>query len=129
MSEAVRVAIVTAVVGPAVMLILGAWLNRKINHLSAATQEVRSDTKQTLNQVQNSHTTNLREEGDERHGELVALVTTVLNVQKTQAEVQKAQAADIGGIRSELRDLRKDDAGQRDRLLDLERTQPHPHKE
>lgn len=119
MAEALGVAIVTAVVGPAVLLVLGALLNRKINHLSAATQAVKSDTKQTLNQVQNSHTTNLREEGDERHGELVALVTTVLNV-------QKAQAADIGGIRSELRDLRKDDAGQRDRLLDLEKTQPRP---
>ena len=106
-SEAVGVSIVTAIVGPAFMAILAAILSRKIKH-------IRSDTAQTLDQVKNSHTTNLREEGDERHDELVALVSAVITA-------QTAQGYDIGGIRSELRTLRDDDGEQRKRILDLEK--------
>ena len=89
------------------MAIVAAVLSRKIKH-------IRSDTAQTLDQVKNSHTTNLREEGDERHDELVALVSAVINTQATQGY-------DIGGIRSELRTLRDDDSEQRKRILDLEK--------
>ena len=107
-SEAVGVSIVTAIIGPAFMAILAAILNRKIKH-------IRSDTAQTLNQVQNDHPANMREEGDERHDEIVALVSAVLTT-------QTAQGHDIGGIRSELRTLRRDDGEQRGRILDLEKT-------
>ena len=89
------------------MAIVAAVLSRKIKH-------IRSDTAQTLDQVKNSHTTNLREEGDERHDELVALVSAVINT-------QAAQGHDISGIRSELRTLRDDDSEQRKRILDLEK--------
>jgi len=107
MSDTVVVSIITVVIGPAFMAILAAILSRKIKH-------IRSDTAQTLDQVKNSHTTNLREEGDERHNELVALVSAVINTQATQGY-------DIGGIRSELRTLRDDDGEQRKRILDLEK--------
>ncbi|SDT22730.1 hypothetical protein [Microterricola viridarii] len=57
------------------------------------------------------------EEGDDRHEELTTLVRQVITTQATQG-------LDIGGIRSELRALRKDDSDQRDRLFELERTRP-----
>ena len=105
-SDAVGVATVTAIIGPAFMAILAAILNRKIKN-------IRSDTAQTLDQVKNSHTTNMREEGDDRHDELVALVRDVIGTQTTQT-------AEIGGIRSELRALRSDDSKQREMIRDLE---------
>jgi len=90
------------------MAILAAILSRKIKH-------IRSDTAQTLNQVKNDHPINMREEGDDRHSELVALMGAMLTT-------QTAQGQDIGGIRSELRTLRRDDGEQRGRILDLEKT-------
>ena len=107
MSDTVVVSMITVVIGPAFMAILAAILNRKIKN-------IRSDTAQTLDQVKNSHTTNLREEGDDRHSEIVALVSAVINT-------QAAQGHDISGIRSELRTLRDDDSEQRKRILDLEK--------
>lgn len=119
------VALITAVVGPAAIAILGAKLNRKVNHL-------RADAKATREQVENTHETNLRDDNDDKHAELVALVNAVI-------DTQKSQGVEIGGIRSELRAVRKDVSDlrgelgiERQRIRELEDTRPHtqprPHR-
>lgn len=61
---------------------------------------MKAGTRATRQQVENDYDTNLREEGDERYEELLALEKSVITK-------QRSQVADIGGIRSELRELRK----------------------
>lgn len=100
--------IFTALSGTAVLI--GQRTSRRV-------KTIEKDAAETRYQVKNSHTTNLREEGDDRHEELTTLVRQVISTQATQG-------LDIGGIRSELRALRKDDTDQRDRLFELERTRP-----
>lgn len=109
MSEGVLIALIAA--GPGmVTAALGALSLVKV-------RRIRQDTAATRDQVENNHDTNLREEADERHEEnaglLRQLVTTVNGVVR-----------DLGGIRAEIRALRDDDADQRERLHDLEVTQP-----
>lgn len=83
--------------------------------IAAGMLGVRSRVKRVQAQVENDHTTNMREEADERHQEnsralrwLVATVQTVVR--------------DIGGIRQDLRDLRAEVRHERDRIDDLEDT-------
>ena len=111
-------ALITFLIGPAVIAILGARLTRKVNHLSA-------DTKATRHQVENSHSTNLRDDQDDKHAELVELVKAVIGA-------QKSQGAEIGGVREELRGVRRDVSDlrgelgvERERIRDLEDTRPH----
>lgn len=83
--------------------------------IAAGVLGVRSRVKRVQAQVENDHTTNMREEADERHQEnsralrwLVATVQTVVR--------------DIGGLRQDLRDLRGEVRHERDRIDDLEDT-------
>lgn len=111
----VIVALVSFVVSPAISIVLTARMNGRVKSLKA-------DSKATRHQVENNHDTNMREENDERHDETVTLLKNVIATQKLQGN-------DIGGIREELRALRTDDHDQRDRIHELEKTQPRPKKE
>lgn len=129
---------VTAVLG------LMAWVLRRLKHIQV-------DTQKTVAHVANEHTDdegnpiNLRDDLDGKQDETRDLLTEALDklaqiqrVQVEQAEVQRGQARDIGGIRAELRTLHENDAEQvrqanrdreqaqkdRDHLAELERTIP-----
>lgn len=93
MSDPVVVALITSA-NAIVTLILGAKLSGRVKRVQA--------------QVENDHSTNLREEQDERHAELISN--------------QKHAARDIGGIREEIRGMRKDIRRERERIDDLEDT-------
>lgn len=113
--------IITAIVGPSTLAILGVLLNRKVNKISAATNA-------TLHQVKNSHEVNLRDDQDDKHAELVGLVTSVRDQVKTQGR-------DIGGLRGDMRELRRDQSqlreefsAERERIRDLEDTRPQSQR-
>lgn len=61
-------------------------------------------------QVTNHHDTNLREESDDRHDELMAALSEV--------------KGDVRGLRRDVGRLWDSDNKQNDRIIDLERTQP-----
>lgn len=70
MSEVLGVSLINGLFA-VLLLILGARLNRRV-------KRVATDSAATLYQVKNSHTTNLREEADERHEENTLLLREVL---------------------------------------------------
>ncbi|MGN6589511.1 MAG: hypothetical protein ACTHKE_04390 [Sphingomicrobium sp.] len=61
MTDTILAAVITAVIGPLILLYLEK--NRR------DTNRIRRDAEQAREQVKNSHSTNLREELDERHKE------------------------------------------------------------
>jgi len=129
MSEAVAVAIVSAIASVMVagFTFLGVLVSRSNGHAkraaaiatSAATNasSAARDASAARAQVENDHTTNLREEQDERHGENTSKLDAVLSA---LGEVR----ADIGGIRSDVRQLYRQDARTADRITDIEQTIP-----
>lgn len=63
-------------------------------------------------EVQNSHKTNLRDDLDEKHDDLLAQLGTVIASQATIIATQEDHGRDIGGLRGELRQLREVDTQQ-----------------
>ena len=103
------IALIT-VVGSLIVSIIGLVATRNNGRRILAIQE---DTRASRAQVENSHTTNLRVEQDDRHGEIIARFDK--------------QDRRIGGIESDIRGLRKDigrldDKGEKldERIHDLE---------
>lgn len=72
----------------------------------------RQHSKAARTQVENSHTSNLREESDDRHAEIMGAIQ----------EVKTDQA----GMKSDIRGIRRDIGRHSDQLRDLEKTQPRP---
>lgn len=111
---AIVVSIVTAI-----GIIMVALLNRTRQHakLAATNSAVVKD------EVKNDHTTNMRDESDERHGEIIATLRELSATQQQMLETQKVHGREIGnlhksvgGIRDELRGMREDDRQQREEL-------------
>lgn len=75
----------------------------------------RKRVKRVQAQVENDHTTNMREEADERHQENSTLLRWVVGTMKTVVR-------DIGGLRQDIRDLRSEVRHERDRIDELEDT-------
>lgn len=71
-----------------------------------------AQVKNVQKQVQNGHGKPMRDEQDERHGEVMTILT---DLRTEQVEQRK----DIGGIRSELRDIRTEQRVQAGRIHDL----------
>jgi len=111
MTETTQVALITFVVGPAVLALVSWLLTRKkldrIDRNSAITRD----------QVANDHPTNLREEQDTRHDENQSILARIV---ATQAGQGKA----IGGIRDTLRILAEADLLTVRRVDHLEDTIP-----
>jgi hypothetical protein len=98
--------VLVAIVGGLALVVNGLVANRGRQHAKAARK-----------QVENSHSTNLREEGDERHEENKQLLHDVLER--------------VAGVKSDIRGLRKDvgrlydaDRTHEERIHELERTKP-----
>lgn len=91
--------------------------------LSARTRrdvkQVATDAREVKEQVKNSHTTNFREEADERHAENARKLDTVL-AQNTQIiATQEQHTRDIGFLQRSQRGMRKDIS----RLMDADQEQ------
>lgn len=95
MSESVLVALIggCALVLTAPTSLLAIILNRKVNAIR--------------HQVTNHHTVNLREDLDAKHDDNKDLLQTI--------------ARDVGGMKSDLRLIRRTQASQGDRILTLEK--------
>lgn len=114
----------------ALLSILTALVARSSAHAKSAAR----DSKAARDQVQNSHTTNLRVEQDERHDEIVHLVQLVSkgveNLEQIQLEHGKridmihndssGIKKDVGRISSATNDLREQHVMLRERLHALE---------
>lgn len=96
MSDTVLVSLITSVLGPIMIAIVGALLSKRVSKIETATTKIN-------NQVSNAHGTNLRDDLDHISG--------------TLAEVQRVQAEHS----QQLGELRQDDRTQRDQDRDLER--------
>lgn len=83
--------------------------------IGAGVLSTRRRIKRVQAQVENDHTTNMREESDERHAENSRALKWLVGTVKTLVR-------DVGGIRQDLRDLRGDLTHERDRIDDLEDT-------
>lgn len=101
MSDPVSVAVIAALQS-VVLLIVGALLNGKI-------KRVGKDAKAARVQVENGHTTNLREEGDERHEQNAGKLDTILE--------------EIHLLRGSVRRLWRRSDEHTDQINDLEQTQ------
>lgn len=92
MSDAVLIACITGV--QAITLAVLGILAKRVGSVRRTTRAVLEDTAATREQVVNHHTTNLRVENDSRHAETAGWFR----------ELRR----DIGGIREELRGVRRD---------------------
>lgn len=111
---AVAIAIITVIGG-----IMVALLNRTRQHA----KEAAANSVVVKNEVKNDHTTNLRDESDERHSEIIATLRELSATQQQMLETQKVHGREIGNlhksvgsIRDDLRGMREDDRQQREEL-------------
>lgn len=103
------------VVFTALLGFIGVMANRTRQHARAARV-----------QVENSHTTNLREEQDVRHIESMSAIAEMRRHVDSRFD---AQGADIRGLRKDVGRLADSDHELEERVRDLERTQPDRPKE
>lgn len=107
MSEDVLIACIAA--APGVIAAVTSWRgSRRTKELAVTTENVRATTERVRHQVENSHTTNLREEQDARHTEIVGAISRV--------------EKDIGGLRADVRSLHTSDQQLDQRMQRVEST-------
>lgn len=119
MTEGVIVAIVTTtgVISTGLLSLVAIMLNKTREHARSAAKTSASaatDSAITKEQVQNSHTTNLREESDTRHA---ALILALESIQGKQAE----QARSIDDVKVSQRGLQRDIGRLADADLEISR--------
>ncbi|QMU97857.1 hypothetical protein FVO59_12045 [Microbacterium esteraromaticum] len=129
MSEGVLITIITA--GQAIVLaLLGIVATRlgkvrttvgavqtDVARVKADASAARTNSAAARVQVENDHSTNMREENDERHRETKRWIDDLRATFTGEIRVlRKEVGADIGGIRQELRDDRR---ANRDAISDL----------
>lgn len=83
--------------------------------IAAGVLSTRRRVKRVQAQVENDHTTNMREEQDARHKENSTALHWLVGTVKTLVR-------DLGGIRQDIRDLRAEVRHERDRIDDIEDT-------
>jgi len=111
----------------AVGVVLVAIINRARQHSKNAREHAKvaaDNSRLIVDEVKNSHTTNLREESDERHGELIEKLERVIAVQAEQGEAIHELRRDVGGLRGDVREVRTNLEHERSRIRDLEDTRP-----
>lgn len=105
---AVIVAFFTVVVGPALTVALTARLGRRV-------KSVKQSADATLYEMKNAHPKNFREEGDERHDEILAELGTL-------TRHVELIGADVGALKTDHSFLANLITAQAARLGKLERT-------
>ena len=118
-----------------VTIILSARTRRDVKQVKADARSASRDASEVKEQVKNSHSTNLREEQDTRHTELVSELKAIRGTQSLHgrqiAEVQRKQRGmqrDIGRLADADQEQTRSDHRLGERITELERTQPgHAH--
>jgi chromosome segregation ATPase len=94
-------------------------------------KQVASDTREVKEQVKNSHTTNLREEGDERHAEVVGELKAIRRTQAKHSgqinelqSTQRGMKRDIGRLADADAEQVREDHRLGERITELEKTGP-----
>lgn len=101
----------TPAVGGLLLAVLS-WATWRINQL-------RADTRQVRDQVQNTHSTNLREDLDGVRGALDRLAVVVDHVRRENASSLGTIRQDLGIVRADQRGVYKDVASLRDDVSTL----------
>lgn len=89
------------------LITVGLPLRKKLTVIGKDAQEARE-------QVKNSHTTNLREEGDERHAEITESLTELTRDVRGLRDDHEATRRDIGVVHGAIRGVRQDVQGLRE---------------
>jgi uncharacterized coiled-coil DUF342 family protein len=96
-------------------------------------QQVASDAREVKEQVKNSHTTNLREENDERHAEVVGELKAIRRTQTKHSNqigelqsTQRGMKRDIGRLADSDAEQVREDHRLGERITELEKTGPRP---
>lgn len=118
---AIIVAFFTVVVGPALTVALTTRLSRRVKSVKEATELVRESADATLYEMKNSHAKNFREEGDERHDEILTELGTL-------AKSVQVIGADVGTLKTDHSYLSNLISAQAARVSKLERSKPKPKK-
>lgn len=84
--------------------LIGIILGRTSSHAKAAAR----DSAIARNEVKNSHTTNLREEQDERHGVLIKLFSEVSHTMQSMTEKQDSMSRHIDTMASDQKGVKRD---------------------
>ena len=112
MSETVLLAIIGGVV--TVLTAIIGKISIDVGRTKKDAKSAADDAREARIQVKNSHTTNLREEGDERHAELVEKITELGKDVAGLRQDHQDTTKNVGLIHGALRGLRKDITGLRD---------------
>ena len=87
----------------------------KVNtDLAEVLSSVASDAREAREQVKNSHDTNLREEGDVRHEEILATLKNVIRDMQGVRDDNQATRKDIGILHGAIRGVVRDITGLRE---------------
>lgn len=134
MSEQILTTLITA--GQAVTLALIGLIGIRLGKVKSDVGKVKADaaaartnSAAAREQVENNHDTNLREESDSRHAETQGWINDVRDLLAREIRNFRTEVAkDIGGIRQELRDDRRDNnettRALEGRVTELERKEP-----
>jgi 5-bromo-4-chloroindolyl phosphate hydrolysis protein len=101
--------------------IIGAMQALGVAVVYAMQRGQRKRTEAIRYEITNDHEQPLREDMDEKHGAIVRLI------QSLSASLRSV-VRDVGGIREDIRQLRKDLSHTDERVDELERTRPHPNR-
>lgn len=93
----------------AITLGLIGLIDIRLGRVKTEVGQVKADAAAAREQVENNHDTNLREENDVRHEETRGWIDSVRRLITSEIRTLRTDVGkDIGGIRQELRDDRRD---------------------
>ncbi|MCU1418724.1 MAG: hypothetical protein JWP32_2898 [Schumannella sp.] len=120
-------------IGGVVAFILSVRSRGDVKQIRADVTQTKTDAREVKEQVKNSHTTNMREEGDDRHQAVMRELGTIKNTQATHGRqigdlqrTQRGMQKDIGRLADADQEQIRSDHRLGDRITDLEKTGEHP---
>lgn len=111
----------------AIGLVAVGILNRTRQHTKRAgdnAEAAAANTAVIRAEVKNSHSTNLRDEFDERHMQIMETLEHVVQQQREHGNSIRSLDRGLGGLREDVRELRSNLEHERDRIRELEDTRP-----
>ncbi|WP_417372732.1 DUF2746 domain-containing protein [Glutamicibacter protophormiae] len=112
MTETVILAIIGGVV--TILTAIIGKLSIDVGRTKKDAKSAAADAKEARIQVKNSHDTNLREEGDERHAEIVETLKSVVRDVQGIRDDNQATRRDIGILHGAIRGVVRDITGLRE---------------
>lgn len=123
--------------GAIAAMIMSARTRSDVRQMGSDVAQTKSDAREVKEQVKNSHDTNMREEGDERHEAVMSELRTIKSTQATHGrqirqldKVQRGMKRDIGRLADADQEQVREDNRLGARLAQLEHPkQPPPQGE